>query len=134
MDVYLRAKFQVSSIILTSFRRGVILPLPPPPSQNEPLKSPFAHLSIYEFFEQKQPPEVFCKIRCFQKFRKIHRSLFFIKVAGFKPENLLRKKTLAQVFSCKFYNIFKNTFFTEHLFYRTPPDDNFWGFFLFFFD
>ena len=39
MSVYLRAKFEVSSIILTSFRQGVILP-PPPPPQNEPLKSP----------------------------------------------------------------------------------------------
>ena len=41
MDVYLRAKFEVSSVILTGFRRGgegVILPSPPP--QNEPLKSP----------------------------------------------------------------------------------------------
>ena len=38
MGVYLRTKFQVSSIILMSFRQGVILPLPPP--QNEPLKSP----------------------------------------------------------------------------------------------
>ena len=39
MGVYLRAKFEVSSIILTSFRQGVILP-PPPIPQNEPLKSP----------------------------------------------------------------------------------------------
>ena len=36
--VYLGTKFQVSSIILTSFRKGgVILP---PITQNEPLKSP----------------------------------------------------------------------------------------------
>ena len=39
----LRTKFQVCSIILTSFRQGVILPSPslqsPPPPQNEPLKS-----------------------------------------------------------------------------------------------
>ena len=35
--VYLRAKFNFSSIILTSFRQGVILPLPP---QNELLKKP----------------------------------------------------------------------------------------------
>ena len=34
--VYLRTKFQVSSIILTSFRRGNFSP----PPQNEPLKSP----------------------------------------------------------------------------------------------
>ena len=39
MGVYLRAKFEVSGIILTGFRQGVILP-PPPPPQNEPLKSP----------------------------------------------------------------------------------------------
>ena len=39
MGVYLRAKSEVSSIILTSFRQGVILP-PPTPPQNEPLKSP----------------------------------------------------------------------------------------------
>ena len=37
MCVYLGTKFQVSSIILTSFRLGVILP--PPHRQNEPLKS-----------------------------------------------------------------------------------------------
>ena len=39
MCVYVRTKFQVSSIILTSFRREVILPTPPPP-ENEPLKAP----------------------------------------------------------------------------------------------
>ena len=37
MGVYLHAKFEVSSIILTGFRWGVI---PPPQPQNEPLKSP----------------------------------------------------------------------------------------------
>ena len=37
--MYLRAKFEVFSIILTSFRQGgKFTPLPPP--QNEPLKSP----------------------------------------------------------------------------------------------
>ena len=46
MCVYLLTKFQVSTIILTSFRQGVISPPPPPPpppapsSQNAPLKSP----------------------------------------------------------------------------------------------
>ena len=37
MSMYLNAKFQVSSMTLTSFRQGVILP-PPPPPQNKPLK------------------------------------------------------------------------------------------------
>ena len=35
--VYVRTKLQVSSIILTSFRRDLILPTPPSP-QNEPIK------------------------------------------------------------------------------------------------
>ena len=47
MNVLLPAKFEVSSIILMSFRQGVIL-LPPPPqkktplktTQNKPIKSP----------------------------------------------------------------------------------------------
>ena len=29
--------------------------------------------------------------------------------------NFIWKETLAQVFSCEFCDIFKNTFFTEHL-------------------
>ena len=29
--------------------------------------------------------------------------------------NFIKKETLAQVFSFEFYEIFKNTFFTEHL-------------------
>ena len=34
---------------------------------------------------------------------------------GLGPATLLRKKTLTQVFSCEFCEIFKNTFY-----YRTP--------------
>ena len=32
-----------------------------------------------------------------------------------RPAALLKKETLAQVFSCEFCGIFKNTFFTENL-------------------
>ena len=54
-------------------------------------------------------PEVFCKkdvLKNFAKFTGKHlcQSIFFNKVAG-----------LAQVFSCEFCKILKNTFFTEHL-------------------
>ena len=38
MGVQLPAKSEVSSIILTGFRQGVVLP--PCPPQNEPLKGP----------------------------------------------------------------------------------------------
>ena len=37
----------------------------------------------------------------------------FHKVESLRTTTLL-KKTLAQVFSCEFCEIFKNTFFTEH--------------------
>ena len=43
------------------------------------------------------------------------QSFFFNKVAGLRPWNFIKKKTLAQVFSCEFCEISKNTFFTEHL-------------------
>ena len=57
-------------------------------------------------------------LRNFAKFTGKHlcQSLFFNKVAGLRPATLLEKKeTLAQVFSWEFYEIYKNTFFTEHL-------------------
>ena len=71
-------------------------------------------------FRQKQSSEVFCKkgvFRSFIKFTGKHlwQSLFFNKVAHLRPATLLKKR-LAQVFSCEFYEISKNTFF-----YRTLP-------------
>ena len=46
------------------------------------------------------------------KLRKIHRVSFLIKLQAC---NFIKKETLAQVFSCEFCEISKNTFFTEHL-------------------
>ena len=40
--------------------------------------------------------------------------LFFNKVAGLRTATLL-KESLAQMFSCEFCEISKNTFFTEYL-------------------
>ena len=39
------------------------------------------------------------------------------KIPSCRPEacNFIKKETLAQVFSCEFCEISKNTFFTEHL-------------------
>ena len=45
----------------------------------------------------------------------MYRSLFFDKNAGLRPATLLKKETLAQVFSCEFFETFKNIFFD-----RTP--------------
>ena len=49
-------------------------------------------------------------------FCKIHRKAtvaecFFNKVAGLQACNFIKKETVAQVFSCEFCEIFKNTFF-----------------------
>ena len=40
MGGYLRAKFEVSGVILTSFRQGGRANFTPPPPQNEPIKTP----------------------------------------------------------------------------------------------
>ena len=74
---------------------------------------------------------MFYKESCSEKFRNIHRKTpvpesLFNKVAGLRPSTLLKKRpgaacnfikkeTLAQVFSCEFYELSKDTFF-----YRTP--------------
>ena len=59
-------------------------------------------------------PKVFCKkdvLKNSAKFTRKHlfQNLVFNKVACHS------KETLAQVFSCKFGKILKNTFFIEHL-------------------
>ena len=58
--------------------------------QNLPI---FLTFSDHNVKKQKQPPEVFCKKSC----------------------NFIKKESLAQVFSCEFCEISKNTFFTEHV-------------------
>ena len=62
-------------------------------------------------------------LKIFAKFIGKHlcQSLFFKKVAGMRSLALL-KIALAQKFSCEFCEIFKNTFFTEHL--RTNASEN----------
>ena len=66
--------------------------------------------------------EVFCRkevLKIFTKFRgkQLSQSLFFKKVAGVRPKacNFIKKETVAQVFSCEFWEISKNTFSTEHV-------------------
>ena len=39
----------------------------------------------------------------------------FNNVSGWGPWNFIKKEILAQVFSCEFCEIFKSTFFTEHI-------------------
>ena len=52
-----------------------------------------------------------------QKFtgKRLWQNFFFKKFAGLRHATLLKKKTLAQVFSCEFCKTSKNTFFIERL-------------------
>ena len=68
----------------------------------------------------KQLLEVFCNkdvVKNFEKFtgKHLRQSLFFNKVADLRLITLLKKETRAQVFSCEYFTIFKNTFFIDQL-------------------
>ena len=52
---------------------------------------------------------------CSWKFNKIHRKTPVPESLCCPAGKFIKKGTLAQVFSCEFCEIFKNTFFTEHL-------------------
>ena len=68
---------------------------------------------------QKQPSKGFFKesvMRNFAEFTRKHlsRNLFFDKVKFCRCSTSLKVSFLAQVFSCEFCEICKNTFFAEH--------------------
>ena len=50
------------------------------------------------------------------------RVSFFNKVAGLGLQFYFKKETLAQVFSCEFCKISKNTFLTEHVWATASAD------------
>ena len=65
---------------------------------------------------QKQSPKVFFKkgvLKNFANFsrKKLHWSLFLIKLQAWRPHATLSKETLTQKFSCEISKIFKNTYF-----------------------
>ena len=66
---------------------------------------------------QKLPPEVFYKKGILKNFAK------FTRKHGCEACNFIKKETLGQVFSCELCEIFKKTFFTEHL-QATASDHN----------
>ena len=79
---------------------------------------------VINYFRQKSlwtllpflliPPEVFYKINFAYFAGKNLLESVFNKVSVVKW-NSIRKETLAQVFSCHFFEVFKSTFFTKHL-------------------
>ena len=60
-------------------------------------------------FLQKQPPKVFLELSQNSQEKQLCQCLFFNKVAGLAC-NFIKKETLAQVFSCEFWEISKNNF------------------------
>ena len=66
---------------------------------------------------QKQPLEVFYKKKVFlknQQGKHLCWSLFLIKLQQIRPESLLKVGSNTDV-SCEICEIFKNTYFEEHL-------------------
>ena len=63
-------------------------------------------------------------LRNLKKFTGKHlcQGLLFNKVADL---NLVKKETLAQVFSCEFFEILKTTFSTEHIWMTASISVNF---------
>ena len=75
---------------------------------------------FFPLFFQKQSPGMFCKIgvlKYFAKFTGKHRcqSLFFNKVAGLRPENLLKKRLWHRCFPVNFMKSLRTPFFREYL-------------------
>ena len=117
--VYFGKKGIVFFIILgegVGRREGDLSPLSSPLNPPMNLLTQLAnHLLTLIYFSnrklQKQPPEMFCKKGVFRNFAKftgkhLCQSHFCLHI---------KKETLAQVLSCEFYEISKNTFL-----YRTP--------------
>ena len=57
-----------------------------------------------------------CFHKIFTKFtgKQLYQILFFSKVVTLRPE-FIKKETPTQVIFCEFCNIYKKTFFTEHI-------------------
>ena len=83
----------------------------------------FSLHNLLQYYEwQKQPLQVFYKkdiLKNFTKFTGKHLCLtLFLQASGL--QFYLKRDYLAQVFSCEFCEIFKNTFFTEYLWTTAP--------------
>ena len=65
-------------------------------------------------FKLKQPLEVFTKVSQNSQENFCARVSFLIKLQA-PACNFIKKGTLAQLFTCEFFEISKSTFFTEHL-------------------
>ena len=86
------------------------------PPENRKRQKVYTRLGM---FYRSSRPDIFCRkdvLRKFEKFtgKHLYQSLYFNKGAG-QACNFINIEILAQVFSCEFCEISKNTFS-----YRTP--------------
>ena len=68
--------------------------------------------NVQNSFIHEKSPQIFIKKVFLKKLQMSQESTCI------RPSNFIKKKTLAQTFSCEFGKIFENTFL-----YRTPPDN-----------
>ena len=73
---------------------------------------------------QKQSPDIFCKKGVLRNFAKFTGKHLYQSLQP-KACNFIKKETLAQMFSCEFCEIFKNTFFAKYL--RTSASISLWS-------
>ena len=79
------------------------------------------HFSLEEESQsiRSSRPEVFCEKGVLRNFEKTQENtcarVSFLISCRAEACNFIKKEALAQVFSCEFYEISKNIFFTEHL-------------------
>ena len=76
--------------------------------------------NTYYSYCKKQPFADVLQNSCPKTFCNIHRKALvleslFNNFVGLKVSNFIKKETPAKVFSCEYWDIFKNSFFIEHL-------------------
>ena len=97
-------------------------------SKIEAFEAPKSEILTSRFFEMSNKRDHLCRtsyqlfnysniISC--KYRSSHRmrsiKKLFLKISQTSQDNISTRVSLARVFSCQFCEIFKNTFFTQHL-------------------
>ena len=75
--------------------------------------------------DQKQPPEVFYKKSCSKTFGNIHRKTptlesLLNRVTCLKTCNVIKKRLQRRLFSSEYCEIFRNTYFEEHMLQADP--------------
>ena len=77
-------------------------------------------IEFHHFILQKQPPEVFCKKGALKKFAIFTEKHLCWSLCGRSGLQFYQKETPTLMFFCEYCEIFKNTYFEEHLWAAAP--------------